>query len=641
MRFQRHALTICGLLCAINLSLFGEALDSYFSDTSPTPYYEGSEMEVRVNKLASLSTPLPYSYYSLPYCHPANITDTAKNLGEMILGDQNLNSPYTFKMLKAQKCVVVCRVKLNATSAKELKEKMEDGYRVNMSLDDLPLGDPTWVEEETINFYQLGFGLGVIAVYSGPEYANDAFFIYNHLSFVVKYKRDVQRNSTNVAGFTVRPFSAHHRYRGTWNENTRLTTCDPLNGLSAAGGPQEVKETNEIIFTYDVAFEESDVKWENRWEAYVIPNSVELHWFSILSSLAVVLLLSVKVAIIMFQTLHSDISKCKDLGIQEENQYETGWKSVHGDVFRPPTNPDFFCVCIGTGVQVFGMVLGTLLLGTLGVFPPSNQGRLLTAMLLLWALMGLFAGYTCARLHTMFQGTTAWNVIAVRNAVTFPAAICLIFSILNVLLSKMKSSAALPCWTLVKLFALGFFLSIPPVLMGNYIGFRKPAIANPVKTNMIPRQLPNQGLYRDPKSIILIGGILPFGVAYYEVFFILTSVCMHLFYLAYSFQSVSFIILIITCGEMAIILCYNQLCNENYHWWWQSFLAAGSTALYFVLYATYFLLVRMEVTKTMVMILYLGYILIAASAFFLMTGAIGFLACFWFNRVIYSSLKID
>lgn len=39
-------------------------------------------------------------------------------------------------------------------------------------------------------------------------------------------------------------------------------------------------------------------------------------------------------------------------------------------------------------------------------------------------------------------------------------------------------------------------------------------------------------------------------------------------------------ILLVTCGEMAIVLCYFQLCNENYQWQWRAFLNTGSAGLF-------------------------------------------------------------
>ena len=48
---------------------------------------------VKVNKLTSTKTQLPYSYYSLPFCKPDTIVDSAENLGEVLRGDGIENSP--------------------------------------------------------------------------------------------------------------------------------------------------------------------------------------------------------------------------------------------------------------------------------------------------------------------------------------------------------------------------------------------------------------------------------------------------------------------------------------------------------------------------------------------------------------------
>lgn len=51
-------------------------------------------LQVKVNKLTSTKTQLPYSYYSLPFCKPNTIVDSAENLGEVLRGDRIENSPY-------------------------------------------------------------------------------------------------------------------------------------------------------------------------------------------------------------------------------------------------------------------------------------------------------------------------------------------------------------------------------------------------------------------------------------------------------------------------------------------------------------------------------------------------------------------
>ncbi|KAL9439918.1 hypothetical protein AB3S75_018727 [Citrus x aurantiifolia] len=613
----------------------------YLPGVAPQDFVKGDELYVKVNKLTSTKTQLPYSYYSIPYCRPKKIVDSAENLGEVLRGDRIENSPYVFKMREPQMCNVICRLTLDAKTAKAFKEKIDDEYRVNMILDNLPLVFPIRrLDQESPTVYQLGFHVGLKGQYTGTK--DEKYFIHNHLAFTVKYHRDIQTDYARIVGFEVKPFSVKHEYEGNWNEKTRLTTCDPHSKHTVVNSntPQEVAENKEIIFTYDVEFQESDVKWASRWDAYLLMSDDQIHWFSIVNSLMIVLFLSGMVAMIMLRTLYRDISKYNELETQEEAQEETGWKLVHGDVFRPPTNSDLLCVYVGTGVQFFGMMLVTMIFALLGFLSPSNRGGLMTAMLLLWVFMGLFAGYASARLYKLFKGTE-WKRIAFRTAITFPGIVSAIFFVLNALIWGQKSSGAVPFGTMFALIVLWFGISVPLVYVGSFVGFKKPGIEDPVKTNKIPRQIPEQAWYMNPIFSILIGGILPFGAVFIELFFILTSIWLNQFYYIFGFLFLVFVILIVTCAEITIVLCYFQLCSEDYQWWWRSYLTSGSSALYLFLYATFYFFTKLEITKLVSGILYFGYMLIASYAFFVLTGTIGFYACFWFTRLIYSSVKID
>ncbi|PON99236.1 Nonaspanin [Trema orientale] len=627
----------------ILLVLISGAYSFYLPGVAPEDFKQGDDLNVKVNKLTSTKTQLPYSYYSLPFCRPEKIVDSTENLGEVLRGDRIENSPYAFKMREPRMCNIVCQLILDAKTAKEFKEKISDEYRVNMILDNLPLVVPLAVrrvDQESPPIYQLGYFVGVKGQSVGKD---EKYYIYNHLSFTVKYHKDLQTDTARIVGFEVRPFSVKHDYEGKWNGvNTRLSTCDPHTKQVVVNSntPQEVEDKKEIIFTYDVDFQESDVKWASRWDAYLLMNDDQIHWFSIVNSLMIVLFLSGMVAMIMLRTLYRDISKYNELETQEEAQEETGWKLVHGDVFRPPQNSDLLCVYVGTGVQFLGMILVTMIFAVLGFLSPSNRGGLMTALLLLWVFMGLFAGYSAARLYKMFKGTE-WKRIAFRTAVMFPAIVSAIFFVLNALIWGQKSSGAVPFGTMFALIFLWFGISVPLVFVGSYVGFKKPAIEDPVKTNKIPRQIPEQAWYMNPIFSILIGGILPFGAVFIELFFILTSIWLNQFYYIFGFLFLVFVILIVTCAEITIVLCYFQLCSEDYLWWWRSYLTSGSSALYLFLYATFYFFTKLEITKLVSGLLYFGYMLIVSYAFFVLTGTIGFYACFWFTRLIYSSVKID
>eukprot|EP00899_Mesostigma_viride_P019725 jgi/Mesvir1/27754/Mv07442-RA.1 len=543
-----------------------------------------------------------------------------------------------------EQCKVICKIdSLPASAAKEFQSKIDDEYRVNMILDNLPVAMVKMREEngKPIKTYERGYPVGFKAAIEegGPE----KHFLHNHVRFTVLFHKDLETDLSRIVGFEVEPFSVKHEYEPPWDPvKAVLTTCNPgrMQYVTHGLAPQMVEEGEEIIFSYDVIFRISDIRWASRWDTYLLMMDDQIHWFSIINSLMIVLFLSGMVAMIMMRTLHRDISKYNQLETQDEAQEETGWKLVHGDVFRPPAFAGLLSVFAGTGVQLFGMTLITMVFALLGFLSPANRGGLMTAMLLLFVFMGLFAGYSSARLFRMFK-LTEWKSNTLMVAFLFPGIVFVIFFVLDMLIWGEKSSGAVPFGTMFALIFLWFGISVPLVFIGSYFGFKKPPIEDPVRTNKIPRQIPEQAWYMKPVFSILIGGILPFGAVFIELFFILTSMWLHQFYYIFGFLFIVFIILIITCAEITIVLCYFQLCSEDYHWWLRSFFTSGSSALYLFLYATFYFFTKLEITKPVSGIMYFGYMTIISLAFFLVTGAIGFYACFMFVRTIYGSVKID
>ncbi|KAL5564290.1 hypothetical protein UlMin_027454 [Ulmus minor] len=630
----RAALQICIFLfllygvCGLNLP----------GGVAPEDFQKRDLLKIKVNKLTSTKTHLPYSFYSLPYCPPKQHT----------VDDEN--SPYEFRMREPTKCNVLCRIILDAKTAKDLKEKIDDEYRVNMVLDSLSLVVPVRrLDGSPSIVYQHGFPVGFIGNYAWTK--DEVHSISNHLAFTIKFREDQTTGLLRIVGFEVIPSSIEHKYEGEWSDKlTRLTTCDPharaRRSIYQFQLPQRVEDGKEIIFTYDVDFQESDVKWESRWDVYLLNISDETMWFSIVNSLLIVLLLSGKVAMIMWSTLYREISKYNQL---EMTQEEAGWKLLKGDAFRPTiSNSDLLCVFVGTGVELFGMVLVTLIFAALGFLSHSNRkgGLELITMLFFWVFMGIFGGYSSARLYKMFNGTE-WKKIALKTAFMFPATLFAIFFALNALISGEKSSGAVPTGTMFALLLLWFGISVPLVFIGSYIGFKKETNnrqdqdQDPVEISKVGRKIPKQSWYMNPAFAILIGGILPFGVVFNQLFFVLTSIWLHQFYNnVFRFLFIIFPILILTCAEITIMFCYFQLRHGDYIWWWRSYLTSGSSGLYLFLYSAFYFFTKLEIEKTVSVALYFGSMLIASFAFFMVTGTIGFYACFWFTRLIYSSIKI-
>uniref|UniRef100_A0A673GYV5 Transmembrane 9 superfamily member n=1 Tax=Sinocyclocheilus rhinocerous TaxID=307959 RepID=A0A673GYV5_9TELE len=346
---------------------------------------------------------------------------------------------------------------------------------------------------------------------------------------------------------------------------------------------------------------------------------------SIMNSLVIVLFLSGMVAMIMLRTLHKDIARYNQMDSVEDAQEEFGWKLVHGDVFRPPRKGMLLSVFLGSGTQIFIMTFVTLFFACLGFLSPANRGALMTCAVVLWVLLGTPAGYVAARYYKSFGGEK-WKTNVLLTAFLCPGVVFADFFVMNLILWGEGSSAAMPFGTLVAILALWFCISVPLTFIGAYFGFKKSV---------------KQSFYTKPLPGIVMGGILPFGCIFIQLFFILNSIWSHQMYYMFGFLFLVFIILLITCSEATILLCYFHLCAEDYHWQWRSFLTSGFTAVYFLVYAIHYFFSKLQISGLASTILYFGYTMIMALIFFLFTGTIGFFACFWFVTKIYSVVKVD
>ena len=85
-----------------------------------------------------------------------------------------------------------------------------------------------------------------------------------------------------------------------------------------------------------------------------------------------------------------------------------------------------------------------------------------------------------------------WKRTTLYTALLFPGVCSVIFFGLNLLVWGQKSSGAVPFGTLFALCFLWFGISVPLVFVGSYFGYKAPAPEDPVRTNKIPRQIPEQ-----------------------------------------------------------------------------------------------------------------------------------------------------
>jgi len=59
------------------------------------------------------------------------------------------------------------------------------------------------------------------------------------------------------------------------------------------------------------------------------------------------------------------------------------------------------------------------------------------------------------------------------------------------------------------------------------------------------------------------------------------------------------------------------------------------------IYSAFYFSTKLDINKIVPSIMYFGYMALLSYGFFLLTGTMGFLACFLFVRAIYASVKLD
>uniref|UniRef100_A0A8R1DZT5 Transmembrane 9 superfamily member n=1 Tax=Caenorhabditis japonica TaxID=281687 RepID=A0A8R1DZT5_CAEJA len=345
-------------------------------------------------------------------------------------------------------------------------------------------------------------------------------------------------------------------------------------------------------------------------------------------------------SVTIVRTVRRDIAQYNRDDEEDDTLEETGWKLVHGDVFRPPPHQMILVNMVGTGIQLLGMSAIVVVCAMLGMLSPASRGSLMSAAVFLFCFMGLVSGYHAGRLYKTMKGRNPIRC-AVQTATLFPSLILGAGFLLNFFLIVKNSSGAVPFGTMIALLIMWFCIDMPLIFLGFYFGYRKQPFTHPVRTNQIPRQVPEQVWYLRLIPSSLIAGVLPFGAMFIELFFIFNAIWENQFYYLFGFLFIVSIILAISTAQISVVATYFSLCAENYRWWWRSFVISGGSAFYVMAYAVFYYNTKLSIDGFVPTVLYFGYSSLIALTFFFMTGTIGFYASHFFLTKIYAAVKID
>lgn len=626
---RRYCVWAAWLAACVVVSQLSRSRGFYIPGVAPTEYHQHERLEIKAVKMTSVKTQLPYEYYTLPFCNPPDdIHYKSLNLGEVLRGDRIVNTPYVLHVLQEVSCTVLCEKELSEKETNLFIQRIRDGYTLHMLADNLPAATVYRNLKTGELQYEDGFKIGFQRF--------KRHILNTHLHLTIKYHHLANPDGSvyRIVGFEVDPRSVAEESLLQEEGGKCSSPAEPKLMELVKG------QKTKVVFSYTVHWIESEIAWASRWDIYLRMSDVQIHWFAICNSVAIVLFLSGILALIIIRTLRRDIARYNRDEEMDDALEETGWKLVHGDVFRPPANPTLLVACLGSGIQIFCMVVIIIVFATFGMLSPASRGALMTAAILLFMFMGAIAGYHAARMYRTLKGSD-WKLAAALTAALYPGVVFGVCFLLNFFIWGQHSSGAVPFTTMVALLFMWSGISFPLVFSGFYFGFRKQPYEHPVRTNQIPRQIPEQVWYLHPSLASLISGILPFGAVFVELFFILTAIWENQFYYLFGFLLLVFLILIIACSEVAIVMTYFQLCGEDYHWWWRSFLLSGSASFYVLAYSIIYYYTKLEIEDFIPTLLYFGYTLVMVFGFWLLTGSIGFYATYIFICRIYGAVKQD
>ena len=568
-----------------------------------------------VNRVSPYNNPQQtYAFDSLPLCRPplpagAKPAKRWGGLGEALGGNALVDAGIEIGFRVPVPHTPLCSQTLTPAEAETLTKAVQRHYWWEWFVDDLPLN---------------GF-VGLVPA-DDEEDENDALpppsvFAHRAFSFAVNGDRIISVNVTNEAPVPIRPGAA-------------------------------------IDLSYSVAWAETEVEFSKRFSLYLDRDAHflehQIHWFSVVNSALMVVFLTGVVAAIMIKVLKSDFSRYAraldpargngdpfDLHDPvDRDGDETGWKLVHGDVFRPPPRLGLLCAGVGTGVQLWCLACVTLGLAALGD-GFAERGSITTTAIVTYALTSTIGGYVSGSRYARADGR-AWVRCALTTALAFPLLTLSNGATLNTVALAHHSLAAATWGSVAGLLALWLLLSVPLSLAGtlagrNWAGARD----DPCRVKRIPSPIPPAPWWRSPAAVVAAAGLLPFGSIFIETFFVFSSFWSYRVHYVYGFAALVLAILAAVTACVAIVSTYVLLASENYNWAWTSFLGGAATGGYVFLYGAHYFFARTSMTGFFQTAFFFGHTAMFAVTLATATGGLAHVAASSFVRRIYRSLKVD
>ena len=645
---------------SIKFPNFKDIYDKYF-------YNKTDIIKIAVKNLYSHKNQIPYDYQYLNMCTPEKILRPKEGITELLTGQRMSYSNYFIFMNQNETCNLACIKNFTKEEIKKYEWLINRRYTATYYLDKLPSGVLKKNKDikvdgisDSVNYF-IGIPIGFKR--------NNKYYINNHLVFYIEINE--QNNKYQVVNFFVSPNSANQssqyeciNYEKNssiyFNEEFNNSTIkinsiesndiqnrifnvleEDINRYYEDAEFQELQPGN-IAFTYDVIFIKSNKSFTSRYDNYFsFKGRRSLRWGNLIISNTLILLLTLIIFFILSRTVKRDLDKYNQSVAIGDNVIidEYGWKQIASDVFRPPIHQKTLCAFIGTGFQIFWLIVTSLILYLIGLIKPEIRLKMVETIFICLIIFSIISGYVSTFIYRN-NGGKDWVKNSIVTAMLCPIISLFVLGVIKILLALEQSNAGFKISQMALLVFILFFISSPLVFVGTLLALMGNNIKYPCKVNALPTAIGEKPWYLHLQYISWFIGIIPFFTFFIEFVYLLRSLWSFQVYYIASYFSLSLFFSIILTSEISIIFVFINLCYGDHKWWWKSFFVSASPALYVFIYSILYFF-HIGLTRFSAVVIYFLIMILISIIIALVLGSLGTLITFRFIFYIYSRIKVD
>ena len=553
-------------------------------------YEKGDKITLLGAKISPKDSPsLSLSIKNLPFCTIPENSNDKSTISDRLTGKKvyPLNIPIEFGVDK--KRIQIC----NSLIKKEenivfLKKAAYDTYWILYYIDDIPIyshistfdrGKPVFYTHYTFNFF------------------------FNNKGKIIDCNLSMSEPMDPVM-----------------NENYRFY-------LSTHWKQVDINASSKFDRFHEKSF------FENNIRKYSLGNNILIIIF-------LIFILLITVAKMLVGNFSRDTNSKNLQGFELDLSNEKGWKTLHGDVFRPPQTKRIIEILVGAGYHILASCLIYLVMNKNSSFYLTRSGYI-SMFLFCLILASPFSGYFSAVVCKDY-GESKWMKMSMIGASFTPILLYIIQSIISFNSFLNNSQKSLPFYHIFLFIIVLIIFILPLSAAGGYLGMRSKIFSGPKSdVSLVPRQIPRIPIIFNRFVISFVLGLIICIPMIVEFYYILATIWNMKYYYTWGY-SILFIIFMIIITSLASIISISAIIqNEDHRWQWPSFVGPASAGLFCFVYCIYFWCSKLEMTGGYQFIDYILTSIIICLSIALSLGCIGFISCNVFIHKVFQIIKFD